>query len=406
MSRLAKIAAMAVVLATSLTAPLAPAAARTAPADVALEWFDANALTVQLGGAPAPVTNNRVWAIGWLAAARALLRRPLAGTDYQEAALASAVHATLVAFAPPGKPQLDAVLATSLGRIPDGPAKEQGVAAGVAAAQSLLAARQGDGLDPASVNQPFELPAPAPGGYEATPPAYERAMQSGTRLATPFLLGRADRFRPTPISITSERYQRDLEEVRVLGAAGSTARTPAQTATAQFWLNTPLPIYTQLLRAALAQSAAWPLSARAGLVATFHVALVDTQIATSDAKYAHLRWRPVTALRRAGHDGWTPLHDTPPHPDFVSGHASFAGAAEVVLTALTGPGPAQPVTVTSPSAPGAPRTYTTWRQATLDNVDARVWSGIHTRNADEAGAALGRTVARHTLRTMISLLAG
>ena len=40
---------------------------------------------------------------------------------------------------------------------------------------------------------------------------------------------------------------------------------------------------------------------RTRLVALFHVASVDTQIATSDAKYAYLRWRPVTAIVEAQH---------------------------------------------------------------------------------------------------------
>ncbi|GAA4921588.1 hypothetical protein [Actinoplanes utahensis] len=40
------------------------------------------------------------------------------------------------------------------------------------------------------------------------------------------------------------------------------------------------------------------------------------------------------------------------------------------------------------------RTYTDWRAPSQENVDARVWSGIHTRTADEAGIRLGRTSPR------------
>ncbi|MFD4412749.1 hypothetical protein [Streptomyces sp. NPDC058476] len=43
------------------------------------------------------------------------------------------------------------------------------------------------------------------------------------------------------------------------------------------------------------------------------------------------------------------------------------------------------------------RTYTAWSQLSQDNLDARVYSGIHTRSADEAGLILGKRVARHVL---------
>jgi hypothetical protein len=134
------------------------------------------------------------------------------------------------------------------------------------------------------------------------------------------------------------------------------------------------------------------------LVALFHVAAVDTQIATSDTKYAYLRWRPITALRATVDAEWTPLHNTPAHPDYPSGHTTYSGSAEQVLTTLVGARTAKPYAIGSPSAPGVTRTYSNWRQLTVENVDARVWSGIHTRTADTVGAILGRQVAAHALR--------
>ena len=53
--------------------------------------------------------------------------------------------------------------------------------------------------------------------------------------------------------------------------------------------------------------------------------------------------------------------------------------------------------MTSPAAPGVTWTYAAWSQATQDNVDARVWEGVHFRNTDLVGAELGRQVARHDL---------
>ncbi|MBC2905717.1 vanadium-dependent haloperoxidase [Streptomyces cupreus] len=376
----------------------ATAVARPRRSSAALDWYDTTAETVAAAGAPAQITNSRTWAISWLAAARAARRVPPGAA--QDAALASAVHHALVALAPSRTEQLDAALSRSLQTVPDGPAKDGAVAAGQRQARLVLASREGDGLDPASVNAPFPVPQPAPGLWQPTPPAYAPAAQYGNRLAEPFVLDRADRFRlGPPPALDSARYRADLAEVRAYGSLDSTRRTAYRTETATFWYGSSLTLYTEPLRVALARSAK-STAQRAELAALFHIALVDTQIATSDAKYAYVSWRPVTAIRTGAIDpdpAWTPLHTTPAHPDHPSGHNTYSGAAETVLSALVGPRTA-PFELTSPTAPGVTRTYTSWHRLTAENVDARVLSGIHTRSADEAGVTLGTDVARHVLR--------
>ncbi|MFD9725689.1 vanadium-dependent haloperoxidase [Streptomyces sp. NPDC059072] len=395
----------ALVLSATVALPSAQAAV-PAPADsggaVVREWYDTTAQTVAAAGAPTQVTNSRTWAISWLAAARATREAPggRGRAAFQDAAVASAVHDALVALAPTRKAELDAALAGSLAKIPDGPAERRGVAAGARQASLALADRQGDGLDPASVNAPFAVPAAAPGVWQPTPDGYAPAAQYGNRVAKPFLLDSPSQYRVgPPPALDSQRYRTDLAEVRAYGKSDSTVRTPQQTETATFWYGSSLTLYTEPLRVALTRSHG-SVAEQAGLVALFHAALVDTQIATSDSKYAYTRWRPVTAIRTGSIDtdpAWSPLHATPAHPDYPSGHGTYAGAAEAVLDALAGPR-TEPFSLTSPTAPGVRRTYTSWEQLTRENVDARVFSGIHSRSADEAGVTLGQAVGRHALR--------
>ncbi|MFI9007928.1 vanadium-dependent haloperoxidase [Actinosynnema sp. NPDC053489] len=398
------------VLAVALVGAFAVAGAAPAVAapqrrtDVVAEWYDVTAATVAASGVTAQSTNSRTWAIGWLAAARAVRDVAPAQRDRADAALASAVHTALAALVPGRRAELDAALRTTLDRLPSTGQRERGVADGAREARDLLAEREGDGLDPASVNAPFELPPAAPGRWQPTPPAFAPPQQAGNRLARPFLLARADQFRlPPPPAVDSPRDRADLAEVRAYGAADSAVRTPAQTETAQFWFQGSLVGFTEPLRAAVTQSGE-SSARRATLVAAFHVILVDTQIATSDTKYTYLRWRPVTAIRATIDPQWTPLHATPAHPDYPSGHNTYAGAAEVVLTAFAGPAARRPFTTTSPTAPGVTRTYQRWADLTKDNVDARVWSGIHSRTADEAGVVLGRRVAQFGLTRFQHLL--
>ncbi|MEV8533329.1 vanadium-dependent haloperoxidase [Streptomyces sp. NPDC051211] len=392
----------------ALTAAVPSAAASTGPeavgtrGSVVLDWYDTTARTVAATSAPTQITNSRTWAISWLAAARATREAPdgRSRAAFQDAAVASAVHDALVALAPSRKAELDAALTTSLARVPDGPAEDRGVAAGARQARTVLAARSGDGLDPASVNAPFTVPAAAPGVWQPTPDDHAPAVQYGNRIARPFLLDSPAQYRlGPPPALDSRRYRADLAEVRAYGSADSTVRTARQTETATFWYGSSLTLYTEPLRVAVARHGV-SAGQRAELLALFHTALVDTQIATSDSKYTHLRWRPVTAIRTGslGTDpSWRPLHRTPAHPDYPSGHTTYAGAAQAVLDALTGPRTA-PFTFTSATAPGVERTYSSWGALTRDNVDARVWSGIHSRTADEAGVRLGRAVGQHALR--------
>ncbi|MFJ8948138.1 vanadium-dependent haloperoxidase [Streptomyces sp. NPDC102395] len=393
-----------------LTAPLAvPQVSAAGRTSTALVWYDATAETVATAGASTQITNSRTWAISWLAAARATQSVP-AGVDsgaYQEAALAGAVHRALVTLAPSRTEQLDATFKVTREAIPDGPAEDRGVAAGERQADLVLTSRQGDGLDPASVNAPYPVKPAAPGVWQPTPPAYAPAAQYGNLLAKPFLLRTQSQFRlAPPPALDSGRYAADLAEVRAYGAVDSAVRSPRQTETATFWLGSSLTLYTEPLRVALSRTHQGT-AGQARLVALFHVALVDTQIATSDSKYAYERWRPVTAIRTGAIEpapDWTPLHTTPAHPDYPSGHNTYAGAAQTVLSALTGPRTA-PFALTSPTAPGVTRTYTTWKQLSDENVDARVFSGIHTRSADEAGITLGTKVARYVLQNARGLLA-
>jgi hypothetical protein len=411
------ILAAAPVAATGIAVGTASSAsAQSDPTAAVLHWFDATDAAVTAAPASTQVTNSRTWAIAWLAAARAVRRVPhgLNASHYREAALAAAVHRALYALAPSQTAALDAALEEALAPIPEGRAKRKGVAAGVERADALLNDRVGDGLDPASVSPAYTPPAAAPGVWQPTPPAFGPAQQAGTRFAVPFALDSADQFRlDPPPAIGTPQYRADLEEVKAYGALNGSARTQEQTDTAQFWLGSSFTLYNPVLRAALEHHTG-SLRDQVELVALFHVASVDTQIATSDSKYAHVWWRPVTAIAGEVEDGdpaterdpsWAPLHATPSHPDYPSGHNTYSGSAEEVLTQLVGDGPGAAFTIPSPTAPGVTRTYTTWHPLTTENVDARVWSGIHSRSADLAGVELSRTVAAHVLSRASALLA-
>ncbi len=270
----------------------------------------------------------------------------------------------------------------------------------------ILAQRAGDGLDTASVDIPYTPPPAAPGVWQPTPPTFGPAVRAGQKDGHSFLLASNSQFRPAPPpALDSAKFLNALAEIRAYGQDTSSVRTPAQTDTANFIYQDSYALYGQVLRAVLADthhSLLW--DARA--VAAFHVITVDTQIAIFEAKYTYTFWRPVTAIRTGSVDPdptWTPLWATPRHPEYPSGHAGYAGAAEGVLTALTGPWTPAPIPATSTTAPGSVHTYTRWSQITQETIDGRVWEGVHYRFSDETAAKVGKQVAAWDLPRLYRL---
>jgi hypothetical protein len=379
-----------------------PAFSRLAITDPVLAWYDATASSVPEGD----VVDCRTWALIWLAAARALHGGE---TDpvWQESALAGAVNRALSTLAPGLHAAAAATWNSFLARVPAGSTRDRGLAAGESSATKLIAERATDRIDPSDLNKPFPLLPPGPGVFQPVSGNAQASSMAGSSSARPFLLDRVSQFRPAPPpAVDSVQYRADLAEVRRDGSATSTARTPEQLDVATFWLASVLSIYKPVLRAAI-EGLSGPLAERVRLVALFHVATVDNELATYEAKYAYHRWRPVTAIRADAVDpdpGWTPVHVTPNTPDYPSAHCSYAGAAEGILTALAGPTAAHPFTITSATLPGKPRTYTDWYGLSRDVMNARVWSGYHFRTSDEMGRKLGMDVAAHTVSNASRLL--
>jgi hypothetical protein len=285
---------------------------------------------------------------------------------------------------------------------PDGPAETDGAAVGNAVAAVLLALRASDHAD----DDVAYTPGSGPGVWVPTPPQFSPALEPGWGRVTPYLLRSGSQFRPPrPPALTSSRYARDFRELKAVGEATSATRTPQQTETARFWNATGAKMWNQAVRQLVLAHALEPTRA-ARAFALLNMAGADAAIATWDAKFTYNQWRPVTAIRAADSDGnpatspdpdWSPLLATPPHPDYVSAASTIAGATETVLGGIFGRRPGS-FSLTSPALPGVVRTYGSFSAVADEDVDARVWSGIHWRTSDRIGRAVGQRIARYALR--------
>jgi PAP2 superfamily len=321
-----------------------------------------------------------------------------------DAAVAAAAHRMLLTYAPAAQVRVDAAYATALAAIPDGWAKDAGIAFGERAAAHIVALRTGDGwMAPIQFTM-----APAPGVWRPTLPGNLPFAAPWLGEMRPFLLHSHDQFRPSgPRSLTSARYARDLNEVESVGSATSTTRTDLQTEIAHLYGDNNFGVQLQgAFRDHLTRhphGIAWAARYFAGA----DLAAADAAISAWDAKFVYGTWRPMTAIQLADTDGnpatvadptWQPLIVTPNHPDYLSGHTTVSGAVTTALTRLTGTSRID-LNVPSPANLTVPTRHYEWAgQLNADSIGARIWAGIHTRTADEVGNRVGKKVGRFGMR--------
>ena len=322
-----------------------------------------------------------------------------------DAAVAAAAHAVLAALFPGQRQAVDDALTVALAEVPDGGAETAGVDVGKRAAEAVLRrAAMAEGATLAAYR-----PRTTPGAY--IDPGLPSILPFDL-LLPPWMLRGAAELRPAgPPALTSERYARDLDEVRRLGAKASTERTPAQTllAPALLWVD-----YAALLRDVARRPGRAPLQ-NARMYALAYMTGDDGWLAVMEAKMHFGTWRPITAIRNADQDGndrtpavpdWEPLLRTPTHPDYPCGHCVFAAAVGTVLEAETGPAPEGGIRIRSVQHhPGLVATVPTWK-AFVDAMSlSRIHAGAHTRFANEDAEAIGREVARRALTGVMRPLA-
>jgi membrane-associated phospholipid phosphatase len=318
-----------------------------------------------------------------------------------DAAADQAAHDVLVAMYPTMQGEIDQNLHDELVNVPTGAATQAGIRVGHLTAALMLAARADDGS--AATPPPFTVPAAAPGAYQLTPPNQPTPVFTNWGSIEPFVLRSGDQFRPSPPpDLASGAWAQAIGEVQRLGQDTSTARTPEQTTVAAFWAP---PIWTTWNEIADGQVLARhsDLQDATKLFASMDLSVADTVVAMYDAKYAYDLWRPITAIR-AGTPGnaavtadpaWNAFANTAPDPSYPGAHSAVSAAAAEVLTRYLGG--RLDLSVSSDAMPGATRHFTSFRAAAEEAGLSRIFAGQHTRIDHDAGAALGRDVARYVL---------
>ncbi|MEM0962213.1 MAG: vanadium-dependent haloperoxidase [Bacteroidota bacterium] len=303
-------------------------------------------------------------------------------------------------------PARDSLLAT-FDALPEG-LRQRSAAHGEAVAAQILAWAAGDGYD-RTRSLPRYAASTEPDRWQPTPPGYIEAIEPYWGQLRPFVLGDVAEYQaPDPPPFSTEAGSAFFEDVREVYEVEQ-ALTEEERAIAAFWDCNPFVLYEEghlsyaakkitpgghwmgIAAIAIDQSGDGPVEAWATFAHTA-VALADAFIVSWIDKYRTNVIRPETVIRRTLDPMWQPVLQTPPFPEYTSGHSVISTAAAEVLTAHYG----DLAFADDTEVPyGLPiRHFDSFRAAAAEAAISRLYGGIHFRPAIENGVEQGRAVGQ------------
>ena len=370
----------------------------------------------------------------------------------RQAAIVGAAQRILSQELPGESDLIQAQLAKSLAELQG---SKQGIQAGLAfgagLADQVRASRASDGYNN---NTPYTPPADGLPGYVWMPatsgPTAGVALGANWGSVTPWVISGPDAYRSNGLQsrpdVDLNLYATQLNEVRLFGGLASTAVTPNQlrssdqTEIGYFWAydrpDTFRP-YGQLIDIAMDVAAQKnsSLETNATLIASLSTAMADSVICAWKEKYSNVQPRPADLITGAFSDTdgvastvrdsqWQSLLSSingvqsPPFPDFLSGHSVMGGAFASVMTQFFGDNVV--FSARSVEVPGVERSFdgriapgslgdlstvavrpNSFYEAGLEDALSRVYGGVHIREACLDSFNVGLNVGNAVARTFL-----
>lgn len=260
-----------------------------------------------------------------------------------------------------------------------------------------------------------------PSRWQPTPPAYMDGIEPHWMKIRPFVIDSASQFKPLPppefsMEKDSEFYKQLIEVYDVRNAMTSEGDDSEKMAIAQFWDCNPY-VSTHKGHLMFATKKITPgghwigivkiatQKTNSNLMETVHaytktsIALFDGFISCWDEKYRSNLIRPETLINQYIDDSWAPVLQTPPFPEYSSGHSVVSGAAAEVLTQIYGDDFS--FEDDTEVAYGLPvRNFTSFRTASSEAAMSRLYGGIHYRAAIEEGLKQGRQIGDYIVKNL------
>ncbi len=284
---------------------------------------------------------------------------------------------------------------------------ERSVSYGIAVADHVLAWSSKDNYKQSRSFPKYSIQSD-PATWKPTPPAYMDAVEPHWNKIRPFAIDSATQFvpaRPTPFSIDKKsQFYKEALDVAEMGKNLS----EEQTNIAAFWDCNPFVMnvkghvmfatkkispgghWMNITRVACKQSNLDMLQTAEAYVRV-SVSLIDGFISCWDEKYRSKLIRPESYINQYIDENWVPLLQTPPFPEYTSGHSVISSSAAIALSGLFGE--AFAFTDSTEMEYGmTARSFTSFKQASEEAAVSRMYGGIHYKPACENGKIQGTAI--------------
>lgn len=267
----------------------------------------------------------------------------------------------------------------------------------------------------------FTIDSDDPERWQPTPPAYMDGLEPHWSKIRSFVIDSADQFKPIPppkfsMDENSDFYKELKEVYDLSNRITKNADNSEEVAIAKFWDCNPYVLVTRghLMFATkkITPGAHWigickiackklnsEFDKTVYAYTKTSIAIADAFISCWDEKYRSNLIRPETLINLYFDDEWKPILQTPPFPEYTSGHSVASGAAAVALTDIFGDNFS--FEDDTELLYGLPiRSFTSFYQAANEAAISRMYGGIHYRAAVEIGVKQGRDLGEFVVNNL------
>ncbi|MCF6222923.1 MAG: vanadium-dependent haloperoxidase [Flavobacteriaceae bacterium] len=267
----------------------------------------------------------------------------------------------------------------------------------------------------------FTINSDDPERWQPTPPAYMDGLEPHWSKIRPFVIDSAAQFKPLPppkfsMEKGSDFYKELKEVYDISNQITKNGDASEEVEIAQFWDCNP---YVSVTRGHLmfatkkiTPGAHWIGICKIACKKSNYdfdktvyaytktaIAIADAFISCWDEKYRSNLIRPETLINEHIDENWKPILQTPPFPEYTSGHSVASGAAAVALTDVFGDDFS--FDDDTELQYGLPvRSFTSFNQAANEAAISRMYGGIHYRAAVEIGVKQGRDLGKFVVKNL------
>ncbi|WP_276090788.1 vanadium-dependent haloperoxidase [Pedobacter sp. JY14-1] len=261
-------------------------------------------------------------------------------------------------------------------------------------------------------NYPRYTPLNTEGSWYPTPPAYFAPVEPYFNTVRPFFIDSAEAFKSVPPVPYSKDKNSDFFKMLTANYVdGGSGLTPEHREIAAFWDCNPFALKNEghllIGLKKISPGAHWVgitgiacQKANVGFSKTLEIytvvaaGLTDSFISCWDEKYRSNRIRPETAIRRLIDPKWKPMLQTPPFPEYMSGHSHISSTTATILTYYFGDNFSYTDNVEEKYGLKS-RKFASFNEAAKEAAMSRYWGGIHFKDGIINGVDVGNAIGKH-----------